>query len=117
MINVELKLPEFSKMVDKVSVSTQVDKVLLSHLAFSNDEHELFGSAIKYCCDYRKVSMVVVGENENNKSISVNTQEYGYSDVASLGKKVKELAAEYYEIIIPAQEQKIECHNCGNDKQ
>lgn len=116
MINVELKLPEFSKMVDTVSTKKDIDKVILSHLAFNETEYELFGSAIKYCCDFRKVNMIVVGEPKNNKSISVNTEEFEYGDVISLGKKVKELAKKYYEVIIPAQSSRFECSNCGNEK-
>jgi hypothetical protein len=116
MINIEMVLPEFSKMLEQVITKKYNKGVLLSHLAFSDDEHELFGSAIKYCCDYKNVSMTIIGDVNSGSSISINVKEFNYNDVVSLGKEVKELSKKFYEIKINSDEFISYCSNCGNTK-
>jgi hypothetical protein len=79
--------------------------------AFSDNEFELFGSAIKTCA-IKKISVVVIGDIENGKEVELNAEEYSVSEVFELGSKIKELAKISKCVIIPAQE-KNNCSLCN----
>jgi len=112
MVNIEVLLPEFSSAVSKC-VETKFS-MILSDLAFSEQEAELFGSAIKYCCNYRKVPMIVVGNNlSQSKEITISPTDFDYNNVASLGKKVKELAKNHQSINLLPSDTTDLCSNCG----
>lgn len=113
MLNIEVLLPEFSKAVSKCYEMDRT-KLLISELAFHESEAELFGSAIKYCCNYRKVPMDVVGRDINLTSeTTIDPSEYTYDNVESLGKKVKELARNHQVVhLIPSDISDL-CSNCG----
>jgi hypothetical protein len=111
MLNVEVLLPEFSNAVSRC-IETK-SSMMLNDIAFSEQEAELFGSAIKYCCNFRKVPMIVVGDLSQPNEISFDPREYDYNDVASLGKKVKELAKTHQCINLLPSDIADLCSNCG----
>lgn len=87
--------------------------MMLSDLAFHEEEAELFGSAIKFCCNYMKVKMVVVGNLSFTSEIVIDPKNYDYDDVQSLGKKVKELSKTHQAIFLLPSHTNDLCSNCG----
>ena len=116
MINVEVVLPDFSRMLEVVIAKKYGSGVILSHLAFSDEEHELFGSAIKYCCNYKNVTMTILGNPLQCEEMYLDANSFGYDNVVSLGKKVKELSILYRAIRIPSEEFNKYCSNCKKNK-
>lgn len=135
MKNIEMLLPEFAKMVLKVSTEYKTKpRVLFSHTAFSDKEHELMGSAIKFCA-LRNIGVIVIGEQQPNvdsvtdfskfvkdvknitnvnPKIEIDSEEYSVYDVTALGKKVKNLAKKHESVIIPSKYLRL-CENCGGN--
>lgn len=133
MINIEMALPEFSKMILKVTTEYKTKpRVIFSHHAFNDKENKLMGSAIKYCA-LRNVGVIVLGQkppdiNETSDytkyvkdmkvmtnvqpEIELDSEEYSVYDVEALGKKVKKLAQKHESIIIPSKYFRI-CQVCG----
>lgn len=114
MKNIDVLLPEFAKMVYKCSLEGKnKPRVLFSHWAFNDEEHDLMGSAIKYC-SLQHISIIVVGETNGKEEVEINVEDYGIGDVESLGKKVKTLAKKHKAVKIPSNYMRL-CENCGID--
>jgi hypothetical protein len=135
MKNIEMLLPEFAKMVLKVSTQYKIKpRVLFSHNAFSDKEHELMGSAIKFCA-LKNIGVIVLGEKQPDvdevedlsqfvkdmkvmtkvkTDIEIDSEEYSVYDVAALGKKVKNLAKKHESVFIPSKYLRL-CENCGGN--
>lgn len=107
-------LPEFAKMVYECSLkSKNKPTVLFCHIAFSDDEYKLMGSAIKHCA-LKHISVIVVGKTDGKDDIEIDSTDYGVEDVEALGKKVKKLAQIHKAVKIPSYYFRI-CENCGID--
>lgn len=110
MLNIEVLLPEFSKAVSNCFENKAT--LVLSEIAFGESEADLFGSAIKYCCNYRKVPMVVVGNINLTAETTIDPNQYDYDSVESLGKKVKELAKTHQSVNLTPSDVIDLCSNC-----
>lgn len=124
MINIEMELPEFAKGVHRSLSDKSIPQMTFSHAAFSENEYELLGSAVKYCW-YKRINVIVLGEVsnelnieslrnrlENGTEIEIEGVEYGIKDLKKLGKRIKDLAKEYTKIYILADYSNL-CLNCG----
>ena len=74
MINVEMILPEFAKMVHRSLSEKSIPQLSFSHTAFNHNEYELLGSAVKYCY-LKHINVIILGE-PNTKNIR-NSDENG----------------------------------------
>jgi hypothetical protein len=114
MKNIDVLLPEFSKMVYRCSLEGKnKPRVLFSHLAFNDEEHDLMGSAIKFCA-LQHIGIIVVGKPDGKEDVDIDIREYGIEDVEALGKKVKTLAKKHKSVKIPSLYMRL-CENCGID--
>ena len=106
-----MELPEFAKGVHRSLSDKSIPQMTFSHTAFSVNEYELLGSAVKYCW-FKKINVIVLGEKRDGSEIEVEGVEYSIKDVKKLGKRIKDLANEYTKIYILADYSNL-CLNCG----
>ena len=111
MINIDVVLPDLSRAINAISNSPDVNHLLMHNHAFSDDEYELFGSAIKTCA-IKNISVTVIGDIEDGEEENLDSQNYAVSEVFQLGKKIKELAKITKCVNIPATE-KTTCTLCN----
>jgi hypothetical protein len=69
MINVQMILPEFDKMVHRSLNEKSIPHLSFSHTAFKDNEHELLGSAVKYCY-LKHINVIILGEPNTNNTRS-----------------------------------------------
>lgn len=122
MINVEMILPEFAKMVHRSLSEKSIPQLSFSHTAFNDNEHELLGSAVKYCY-LKHINVIILGEpNTNNlrsseengmesRQIEIEFKDYNHN-LKKLGKDIKGLVNDYFNIYILADYSNL-CLNCG----
>jgi hypothetical protein len=122
MINVEMILPEFAKMVHRSLSEKSIPQLSFSHTAFKDNEHELLGSAVKYCY-LKHINVIILGEpntknirnsDENGmekRQIEIEIKEYN-NNLKKLGKDIKGLVNDYFNIYILADYSNL-CLNCG----
>lgn len=121
MINVQMILPEFDKMVHRSLNGKSIPQLSFSHTAFKDNEHELLGSAVKYCY-LKHINVIILGEpntnnigsNENvmeSRKIEIEIKEYN-NNLKKLGKDIKGLVNDYFNIYILADYSNL-CLNCG----
>ena len=111
MINIEMVLPQFAKMVLNCTKKNKTKPtVIFSIRAFTDKECKLMGSAIKYC-SLKHISISVAGTGTGD-SVDLDPSEYSVYDVEALGEKVRKLAKKHNGIIMKSNFLRI-CENCG----
>ena len=112
MINVEMVLPDFARMVNFcINQNRTKPKVLFSaEMAFSESENKLLGSAIKFC-SLNNVTVHCIG-NGAKKTTYLDGTDYSVYDVEELGKKVRSLCSKHESVILKAKYWRI-CETCG----
>lgn len=112
MINIEMVLPEFSRMVHFCTQENKTKpRVIFCEEAFNDEENELLGSALKYC-SLKHISVSIIGNESAETDAEVDATQYSIFDVAELGKKVKKLAKKHKAVLLESEYFRI-CENCG----
>jgi hypothetical protein len=112
MINIEINLPDFARMIYNYCKEKKAEAILMHHSAFSEDEYDLFGSAVKFAAIKGCNLLIICDVDKKDGEQVVNHNDFSVNDTEQLGRTIKELCLNGKDCFIGSQKD-YNCKSCS----
>ena len=102
MINIKIHLPEFVEMVNQAIKQKSADFIVIYHQAFSENEYDLFGSAVKFAT-MKGCNVCIICDEGAGEKMELNHNAFSLNQTQELGRTIKELCLMGKIVVVSSQ--------------